>query len=172
MKFNLYLFFGLLLFAACNTAPKSTTESLSTIVMPFTDSLKADTFKVELIGNTLKEKVIAFTITAYQGNQIYKTSINGTELLASEGLKSLKTEKEKLEYLQEEVKYFFDDEHFVIPAVMPTEKADLHVPDKAFYEELKHSQLNGFNYRNGKNSKIYIAWSVQAQKVMIYYQIT
>lgn len=164
----LFLFFGLLLFAACNTAPVNNQAPQSSAVMPFTDTLKADTFKVELIANNS----IQFTITSYLGVQIYKTNINAAELLkSSDAAQSLKSEAKKLKFLQDEVKYFFEEEHFLIPAVMDNEKPDQNVPDKAFYEELKLSKLNGFSYRSGKDSKTYIAWSVKVQKVMSYYQI-
>lgn len=164
----LSLFFGLLLFAACNNTPINSQSQQSSAVMPFTDTLKADTFKVELID----QSSIQFTITSYQGVQIFKTDIKASELLKSnDAAQSLKSEAKKLMFLQDEVKYFFDEEHFLIPAVMDNEKPDQNVPDKAFYEELKHSKSNGFSYRSGKDSKAYIAWSVKAQKVMTYYQI-
>lgn len=64
---------------------------------------------------------------------------------------------------------FFAEDNFLEPAVMPEDKADSYVPDKALYEELKKSGLNGFKYRLGKENNIYIAWSEKEQKVKIYY---
>ncbi|HPY81991.1 MAG TPA: hypothetical protein PLU45_01415, partial [Bacteroidales bacterium] len=39
---------------------------------------------------------------------------------------------------------FFSEDNFLEPAVMPDDKADNYTPDKALYEELKKSGLNGF----------------------------
>ena len=76
-----------------------------------------------------------------------------------------------MKFLKNEVQYFFEEEHFLEPAVMPNEQPDKNVPDKIFYEELKHTQLNGFNYRLAKEAKIYIAWSEKEQKVKVYYKL-
>lgn len=170
-----YLFlFATLLFFACNSV--STTEATSdlakiekTVPTPFTDTVKLDTFKVSWQGTTAKGSSLVFKIISYKGEEIYSTSINADNLLKEN--ENLKTEADKLKFLKNEVTYFFDEEHFLWPAVMPNEKADKNVPDKTFYEELKHTQLNGFNYRLGKEAKVYIAWSVKENKVKVYYKL-
>ena len=82
----------------------------------------------------------------------------------------MKKESDKIKFLKEEISYFFDDRHFLEPAVTENEQSDKNVPDKNFYNELKQTGLNGFDYRLGKDEKIYIAWSVKDQKVKIYYK--
>ncbi|WP_379090983.1 hypothetical protein [Pedobacter sp. UC225_65] len=82
----------------------------------------------------------------------------------------LKKEEEKVKFLNDEINYFFDEQHFLIPAVTEQEQPDNNVPDKEFYNELKKTMLNGFDYRLGKDTKIYIAWSVKEQKVKVYYK--
>jgi hypothetical protein len=54
---------------------------------------------------------------------------------------------------------------------MPDEKSDNNVPDKKFYEELKQSALNGFEFRTGDEQKQYIAWSKKGNRVSMYYQL-
>lgn len=140
-----------------------------TTTSPFTDTLKLDTFKVSWQGTTAKGSTLVFKIISYKGEEIYKTSIKADELLKAN--ENLKTERDKVKFLKNEVEYFFEEEHFLFPAVMPNEQPDKNVPDKAFYEELKQTQLNGFNYRLGREAKVYIAWSKKENKVKAYYQL-
>lgn len=175
MRNILFLAISSLFFiSACNsTSTTEGTTDLSTIekttTTPFTDTLKLDTFKVSWKGATAKGSEILFKIISYKGNEIYSISIPADELLKEN--EKLKTEADKLAFLKNEVTYFFEEEHFLWPAVMPNEKADKNVPDHAFYEELKQTKLNGFNYRIGKEAKVYIAWSAKDNKVKIYYQL-
>lgn len=164
----------ILLFFACNSS--SNTESTADLTKfekitttPFTDTIKLDTFKVSWKGKTAKGSVLLFKIVSYKGEEIYQTRISVDELV--KGNEKLKTEAEKLKFLKNEINYFFEEEHFLWPAVIPAEKPDKNVPDKAFYEELKQTKLNGFNYRTGNESKVYIAWSEKENKVKVYYKL-
>ena len=171
MKNISYLaFFTFFIISACNSNSVNDkfTEVEKTTEMPFTDTVKSDTFKVVLKGTSLKNSVLLFTITSYQGKEIYKASIKSSDIIIPST--TVKTEADQIKFLQNEVKYFFDEEHFLMPAVIPTEKADQNVPDRNFHDELKQTKLNGFSYRIGKEAKIYIAWSVKEQKVKIYYK--
>ncbi|MFD0941465.1 hypothetical protein [Pedobacter boryungensis] len=142
-----------------------------TALQAFTDTVQLDTFKIVLKGDESKNMSLLFTITSYKGVQIYKKEIKAEELLKSYlASADLKKEDEKIKFLNDEVNFFFEEEHFLIPAITEQEKPDNNTPDKAFYEELKGSKLNGFDYRLGKDTKIYIAWSAKDQKVKIYYK--
>jgi serine/threonine-protein kinase RIO1 len=68
-----------------------------------------------------------------------------------------------------EYKLFLDDENFLEPAVTENETPDQYTPDKKFHNELKQSALNGFKYRTGKETNIYIAWSEKEKRVKPYY---
>lgn len=165
---------AIFLFSACTSKPSTTSQAEptalnNTTTVPFTDTVKSDTFKVSLEGTNAKESTLVFKIISHQGKEIYNTSISANELVKDNS--KLKTEQDKMTFLKNEVKYFFEEEHFLWPAVMPNEKADANVPDKAFHDELKQTQLNGFNYRLGKEAKVYIAWSVKENKVKIYYKL-
>lgn len=155
-------------FAACSSKPTTEITAVEkTTTTPFTDTVKLDTFKVSLQGITSKNSSLSFKIISYKGKEIYQTSIKVDELLTE----NLKTESDKIKFLKNEVQYFFEEEHFLWPAVMPNEHPDKNVPDTAFYKELKYTKLNGFNYRIGKEAKIYIAWSEKEQKVKVYYKL-
>ena len=161
---------------ACN--PSSSDSKLNsaddlekTSTFAFSDTLKLDTFKVALVGKDSKDMQLLFTIKSFEGKEIYRQEIQTSELLKNYlATSEMKKESDKIKFLKEEIAYFFDEKHFLEPAVTPDEQADKNVPDKAFYEELKKSGLNGFDYRLGKDSNVYIAWSPKDQKVKAYYK--
>lgn len=170
---SLSLLVLVLFFAACNRNPSKETaiDTQKTVLQAFSDTVKLDTFKIELKGEKAKDMLLLFTITSYKGIQIYKQEIKAAELLKSYlASADLKKEEEKVKFLNDEINYFFDEQHFLIPAVTEQEQPDNNVPDKGFYNELKQTMLNGFDYRLGKDTKIYIAWSVKEQKVKAYYK--
>jgi len=169
---NLPLLLFLFVLFACNSESKKVIPTAEkTVVQYFSDTLKQDTFKVALKGKDSKDMSLLFTIINYKGVQIYKEEIKATILLKSYlASEDLKKENDKIKFLNDEANFFFEEEHFLIPAITPDEKPDHNIPDLAFYEELKQSNLNGFNYSLGKDKQIYIAWSAKEQKVKIYYK--
>jgi len=142
-----------------------------TEIKPFSDTSKADTFKVLLEGTSPKDMRITFTINNFDGKQIYNQIFKATELINNyKKTVDLEKEEQQLKFLRQEVSVFFEDENFLEPAVTSEEKPDQYTPDKSFYAELKETQLTGFKYRLGNDSKVYIAWSVKDRKVKIYYK--
>lgn len=169
---NLLFLFTILSFVACNSATKQIEPLPEKIAIhSFSDTAKLDTFKIVLKGKQLKDMSLLFTINNYEGKQIYKEEIRAEILLKSYlASEDLKKENDKIKFLNDEVNFFFEEEHFLVPAITAEEKPDKNTPDKNFYEELKRNQLNGFSYSLGKDAQIYIAWSVKEQKVKVYYK--
>lgn len=158
--------------SACHPSGQEVKGDISdqVVVKPFSDTLLADTFKVALEGDFLKELVIKFTITAHDGKLLYEKNFKATDLINNyKSTVDLKKESNQMAFILNEYKLFLDDENFLEPAVTENENPDQYTPDKNFYNELKQSSLNGFKYRTGKESNIYIAWSEQEKKVKPYY---
>jgi len=164
----------LLLFAACNNSSNEqlTSPSKPKIVLrSFTDTAKLDTFKIELKGTKPKNMELLFTITPEGGQTVYSKILKATDLLDNyKETVDLAKGKQQIKFMQEELGLFFEDENFLEPAVTENEQPDKNTPDKIFFNELKTSSLNGFTYRLGKESKVYIAWSQKDKKVKVYYQ--
>jgi uncharacterized membrane protein YcgQ (UPF0703/DUF1980 family) len=159
-------------FSACNPVGQDLKGSLEahSVVKPFSDSVQIDTFKVMLTGESLKEMMINFSITAYNGKLIYQKDFKASDLIENyKASVDLKKERNQMDFILNEYKLFLDDENFLEPAVTENENPDQYTPDKKFYEELKHSSLNGFKYRTGKENNVYIAWSEREKKVKPYY---
>ena len=161
--------FAIFLIISCTSKPTDVTHIEKTTTTPFTDTVKLDTFKVSLKETTSKGNAIIFKIISPQGKEIYQTNIQTDAFLKAND--NLKSERDKMKFLSNEIQFFFEEEHFLWPAVMPDEQADKNVPDKAFHNELKQTKLNGFNYRLGTEAKVYIAWSVKENKVKVYYKL-
>lgn len=160
---------------ACNSSNSdkggSIDELEKTTTFAFSDTSKLDTFKVVLVGNGSKDMQLLFTIKSFNGKEIYRQEIKTSELLKNYiATADLKKESDKMKFLKEEIAYFFEEHHFLEPAVTADEQPDKNVPDKAFYDELKQNGLNGFDYRLGKDHNVYIAWSTKEQKVKAYYK--
>jgi hypothetical protein len=169
------LFILTLLLAACNTADK-TAESLlpqksASTLRSFTDNARLDTFKLVLMGTKPKNMELVFTITPQGGKPVYTKVLKAKELIDNykEGL-DLDKEKKQIKFIEQELNLFFSEENFLEPAVTENQEADENTPDKKFFAELQHSALNGFQYRTGKESTVYIAWSAAEKKVKPYYE--
>lgn len=173
MKIFLMCVFLATTFISCNNSGGNSSvhivDGLKTVVKPFSDSLQADTFKIKIAGDA-DNKHLLFSITSFEGKLIYEEDIKADDLFKNyDATINLKKKKNQVKFLNEELERFFDEENFLEPAIMENETPDQYVPDKAFYEELKQSQLNGFIYRLGKENKMYIGWSEKDRKVKAYY---
>ncbi|MGN7989726.1 hypothetical protein ACTJKC_20445 [Pedobacter sp. 22226] len=176
-KLLLFVAFGVILLAACKSGGEKKADAIEfknvnqTIAKSFSDLKKPDTFKIELTGRKPEEMVLNFTIKNANGKEIYNAKIKGADLVSNTDPNvDLSKEKDQVIFLKTITDDFFSDDNFLEPAVMPEDEADKYTPDKALYEELKKSGLNGFKYRLGKENNIYIAWSEKEQKVKIYYK--
>ena len=166
----------LLLFflSACNQekAPKiSPALRNKTVLRAFSDTTAQDTFKLVLEGDKPKDMALHFSITTPGGQTIYNTVLKASSLIENyKDNVDLGKEKKQLKFMQDEMGLFFDEENFLEPAVTADEQPDKNTPDKNFFTELKQSGVNGFKYRLGKESNLYIAWSQKEKKVKTYYE--
>jgi hypothetical protein len=171
----LYLLILPLFLAACNSSESSgghdAASHTKTALRSFSDTSKLDTFRIVLKGDEPKNMELVFTITTQDGHQIYMKTLKATALLNNykESI-DLGKKKEQLQFMREELSLFLDEENFIEPAVTETEIPDKNTPDKSFFDELKKTGVNGFKYRLGKESKVYIAWSARDKKVKNYYE--
>lgn len=114
---------------------------------------------------------LRFSITPQNGSPVYSKILKATELLDNyKESVDLGKSKKQVKFIEQELQLFFAEENFLDPAVTDTEEPDKNTPDKNFFAELKSSGVNGFQYRLGKESKIYIAWSNQQKMVLPYYE--
>jgi hypothetical protein len=163
-----------LFFTACQQEKSAVADPaarIKTVLRSFSDTNTLDTFKIELTGERPKEMALIFTVSTPAGQKIYTRMIKATSLLDNyKDNVDLGKEKKQLQFLKDELALFLDEENFLEPAVTADEQPDKNTPDKNFFAELKKSGLNGFKYRLGKESNVYVAWSDSAKKVIPYYE--
>jgi hypothetical protein len=161
----------LLIFFSCTNKKIESNKNIhSSVNQSFSDLNKLDTFKIDLEGTKPNEMVLLFKIINHEGKEIYNAKIKGTDVIAdTDPNLDLTKEKTQIAFLKTITDEFFGDDDFLEPAVMPDDVADNNVPDKAFYEQLKKTGLNGFKYRIGKEKNFYIAWDDLNKKVKVYY---
>jgi len=174
MKYIFTVIILCLLFTACQQEKPAAADPASrtrTVLRSFSDTTTLDTFKIVLKGERPKEMELIFTITTPAGQQIYTKILKASSLLDNyKDNVDLGKKKKQVKFMQDELGLFLDEENFLEPAVTAEELPDKNTPDKNFFEELKKSGLNGFKYRLGKESNVYIAWSGTAGKVLPYYE--
>jgi len=170
------LFFLAVCISACNSSGSGSgviNDSARTKITlhSFSDTSKLDTFRISLKGDKPKEMELVFTITPESGTPVFMKIFKATDLLDNyKDNVDLGKKKKQVKFLQAELNLFFAEENFLEPAVTENEEADKNTPDKNFFAELKETGVNGFQFRTGKESKVYIAWSVSGQKVKPYYE--
>jgi hypothetical protein len=171
-RYLIHCLFLLTILSACTSTDrevKGNTED-HIVLKPFSDSVQLDTFKVSLAGDVLKDMIIKFSITSFNGQLIYNKDFKAADFIDNyKSSVDLKKKRNQMDFILNEYKQFLDDENFIEPAVTKNENPDENTPDKTFYEELKQSMLNGFKYRTGKETSVYIAWSEKEKKVKPYY---
>jgi len=171
----LYLFAFTVLLNAC-TSPSEKNSSkapadLITTIQSFSDTVKMDTFKVVLQGENPKDMLLIFSITNFDGKEIYKKDLKARDLIDNyKETLDLSKEKSQRDFIRDEFNLFFDEENFLWPALTSEQTPDKYAPDKAFFQELQQSDLNGFKYRLSKETNVYIAWSEKEKKVKVYYK--
>jgi len=171
----LCLFAFTVLLTACTTSSERNSgdspANLKTTLQPFSDTVKMDTFKVVLQGKKPKDMLLTFSITAFDGKEIYKEELKARDLIENyKETLDLSKENSQRDFIIDEFNIFFDEENFLWPALTPEQTPDKYTQDKAFFHELQQRNLNGFKYRVSKETNIYIAWSEQEKKVKVYYK--
>ncbi|WP_421943884.1 hypothetical protein [Pedobacter sp.] len=178
MKKSFYIILlGICIMASCQNDKTDKGSSIEfknvnqVLTKSFSNLNTLDTFKIELTGRKANDIVLHFTIKNGEGLEIFSEDLKGTDLVQNTDPNiDLSKEKDQVIYLKTIANDFFAEDNFLEPAVMPDDKADNNTPDKALYEDLKKSALNGFKYRLGKDSNLYIAWSEKDKKVKVYYK--
>jgi len=178
MKKSFYIILlGICIVASCQNDKTDKISSIEfknvnqVLTKSFSNLNTLDTFKIELTGRKANDIVLHFTIKNTDGVEIFSEDLKGTDLVQNTDPNiDLSKEKDQVIYLKTIANDFFAEDNFLEPAVMPDDKADNNTPDKALYEDLKKSGLNGFKYRLGKDSNLYIAWSEKDKKVKVYYK--
>ncbi len=163
-----------------NTAPAtkpipSGKKILLSNIIPhfFSDSLKKDTFKLILTGDSITTSKAIFSIISHKGTQIYADTFDAEWLenvSPENGTPSVAQYETSIRY---KVSRFFHDSNFVNALRIPEKGTcgDHGYPDSVNWFDI-HSdkKVIGFHYWfDGAVDDNYLAWSKKQQKVVIYW---
>ena len=135
----------------------------------FSNPEKKDIFNIRIEGKSINEGKVIFTITSFEGIEIYREEFPSVYLIGY-GLLSDASEKDKETFIKKRISEFFNEDKFSRPAI---EKDSPYVEDysnKDFWEEIKEDQTAiGFRFLVGEEDNRSIAYSKKSKKVILYF---
>ena len=150
---------------------KSWSFQTSSIKHLFSDSLKKDTFKITLSGDSLLASQVTFEIIDSKGIDIYIDTFPAIYLLGfASDVSDTRLKKEI--YITNRIKEFFSPDNFLLPAIKKEGEMDPEYSqiEKAIWNEIKSDPNKvGFYYLQGEEDGRRIAYSKKLQKVVIYF---
>ncbi|RYE29956.1 MAG: hypothetical protein EOP42_13235 [Sphingobacteriaceae bacterium] len=146
-------------------------SSTKTIYHKFSSKTKPDKFEISLKGKTILSGKITFTIHNPSGKLIYKDSFDAN-LLIDYGINDDNPAvKQQEAYITKRFATFFDNDKFDQPAVKKTDKFDKdYSEDIKVWKEIRADPAAvGFTYLTGEENSRSITWSINQQKVVVYF---
>ncbi|UYZ59136.1 hypothetical protein [Hymenobacter latericus] len=138
----------------------------------FSSPAAPDLFQLVLRGDSLLSSEATFTITAADGNVIFRESLRSADLEAAMvyEMKTLgATRQEREVYLRRRMDEFFAERNFRQPAVGPNDTFQPNTTDRATWNDLRRRpNAIGFEYKVGKEDGRCIAWSPLKKQVVRY----
>jgi hypothetical protein len=181
MKKRIYLLLAIIItISACNQdkalkkkssnkiSVKSSKVLLSAMKLHvFSDTIKKDTFKLMLMGKTIKDSKGLFEIASFDHKRIYSLQFQAADLLG-DLIDFPLTDRQKRDTITNRFKTFFSRENFQTPALNKSEVLDTVYVNKEDFDDIKPDSLStGFIYSLGYEGFVELAWSKKRKKVVI-----
>lgn len=141
----------------------------STAKHVFSDPKIQDVFKLTIRGTSLLKADAIFEIVSSPGKVLYHETFKAYSLsneLETEGF----SQKQEEEYIRKRVREFFNEKHFLKPAVRLKDKTDSDYSDMTVWNELRANKAAiGFQYLLSYENDRKIAYSKRLGKVVTYW---
>lgn len=135
----------------------------------FSSTTDKDSFKVTVMGQSIKDGRFKFQIITKDGQVILDESYE-TVMLLDYGLKDNATEDEIEDYVKERIDKFFNEDNFSQPAISKDDTFDEDYGEKGIWDDIIADQTSvGFYYLIGEEAGQRIAFSKRLGKVVTYY---
>ena len=133
----------------------------------FSDTVKKDTFKLLLIGKTIKDGKGLFEITSFDRKRIYSVQFQAVDL-PGDLIDLPLTDRQKDDTITNRFRTFFSKENFETPALSKSEALDTVYVEKEDFDDIKpYPSSIGFIYSLGYEGFVKVAWSKKRKKVVI-----
>jgi len=137
----------------------------------FSNPQELDLFKIQIVGKSIMEGIVVFTITNYDDNVIYSVKYPAIQLLGYAFDYEDGTVAEKDEYIRKKVDEYLGSDNFYSPAIKLTDRFDRDYSKEEIWEDIKSDQSAiGFNYCRSAGWSQRIAYSKSQKKVVMYFE--
>lgn len=137
----------------------------------FSNLDKKDEFYVCLVGESILDATVVFTITNSDGVEIFREEFPSVSLIGYDlpgGIDA--STRDQQNFIKYRVRHFFDEKNFFIPAIKSDQEFDEDYSDKEIWNEIKSDQkTRGFYYSIGEEDGRKIAYSKRLKKVVQYF---
>jgi len=141
----------------------------SEILHYFSSTTEKDSFKIVVIGQSLKDGQFRFQIITKDGQSILDEGY-ATTMLLDYGLKDDPTDNEIVEYIKTRIDKFFTEDNFHQPAISKNDIFDEDYGEKEIWDDIIADQTSvGFYYLIGEEDGRHIVFSKKFGKVVLYY---
>jgi hypothetical protein len=129
-----------------------------------------DEFSICVKGESLLKGKVIFTITNFDGIEIFKEEFPSLYLIGydlPQGINAPK--KDQDDFIKKRVNEFFDAKNFKTPAIISDEIFDEDYSEKEIWDEIKTDKYAiGFYFLIGEEDGKNIAYSKRLKKVVVY----
>ena len=138
-------------------------------VHAFSDPAKQDTFRITLTGDSVQTATVTFEIHNSKGERIYPEQFAAIDLINYE-LPENADPAAWDNFILNRISTFFDEEHFVSPAIHSGMQLDSAYIDIEGWNDIKSNEASiGFYFLLGKEDGRWLAYSKSQQKVVLYF---
>ena len=131
----------------------------------FSDTVKQDTFRLQLTGKSIIDSKGLFEITSFNNRKIYSVKFVSEDLLGD--MADILNAKQKEDTIKARFKKFFSESNFNKPTMGSRQELDTDYVVKEDYEDIKSdTSAVGFTYAMYYESLGEIAWSKKRKKVV------
>jgi hypothetical protein len=135
----------------------------------FSDTIQKDKFEIVLIGNSIIDGTVIFTIKNSNNAKILKEEFASTFLLGyAIDYNASINEKEK--FIKNRIKNFFNEENFDTPAINKGDEFNENFSDLEIWNDIKNDSTSvGYYYLIGEEDGRKISFSKKNKKVVMYF---
>lgn len=161
-----YLTLIIVFLSACNNSPKNIENTIS---HTFSHPEIKDKFHISIVGNSIIEGNVIFTIKDYNDIEIFKEEFPARYLIGYE-LDNEASTFEKEKFIKKRIIEFFKEDNFSSPAIHADDEFDEDYSKRKIWKIIIEDQSTiGFFYKIGEEDLRWIAYSKKLKKVVMYY---
>ena len=135
----------------------------------FSSSIKKDSFKIIVVGESFAKGDFGFQIKNDSGRLLFNETYPSISLLGYDFIKTDSTDT--TDYMIRRIEGFFDQYHFIKPAISPDDKFNAKYSNKDIWNEIKSDKRAiGFRFLVGNRDGHQIVYSKRYGSAVLYFR--